>query len=173
MQRIGRRRLRRSRRTSRRSESNFRVVRADLVLHKMHDTRSRLPFVHEFGAKLIAAKQNSKFRSSLLQPWPTARAEWLFTALSMRCCKRNHRKAQSAAAAGGKHEERQYSKSVYRPIRPSPLPKLAGGANTVQWWIVCGNLQVRTSRSASILMSPFWPILAQTFEFCPRGSSRC
>lgn len=42
--------FRRSRRPSRRfrSESNFRVVRADLVLHKMHDTRSGLPFVHEF-----------------------------------------------------------------------------------------------------------------------------
>lgn len=42
MQRICRRRFRRSKRPSRqfRSESNFRVVRADLVLHKMHDTRS-------------------------------------------------------------------------------------------------------------------------------------
>lgn len=55
-------------------------------------------------------------------------------------------------------------------LRPSPLPNLASGAHRLQWWIVCGNLQVR--RSASILMSPFWPILAQTFEFCPRESSR-
>lgn len=58
-------------------------------------------------------------------------------------------------------------------LRPSPVPNLASGAHTVQWWIVCGNLQVRTLSSASIVMSPFWPILAQMFEFRPRESSRC
>lgn len=208
MLRIGRRRFRGLRRRSRwfRSELKFRVVYADLALHKMRDMRPGLPFVREFARDAIdqksavrsaaamrrlfdpardnfhflsrrfamarslsghilaldpsqkadcqvrvlwvgrslllrerqkrfapsswssckqrswtvrnssRTKQNSMFRSSLLQPWPT---RWLFTALFMRCRKASHRKAQSAAAAGEKHEERRYSESVYRPIRSS------------------------------------------------------
>lgn len=85
----------------------------------------------------------------------------------------SHRKAQSAAAAGEKHEEGRYAESVDPFNRPSPLPELASGAHTAQWRIVCGKLQVRTLPSASIMMSPILPILAQTFEFCTRGGNRC
>lgn len=50
MQRIGRRRFRRSRRRSRRlrSKLNLREVHADPVFQKAHDMRSGLPFVREF-----------------------------------------------------------------------------------------------------------------------------
>lgn len=71
-----------------------------------------------------------------------------------------------------KDEEERYSKSVYRPIRPSPLPDLASGAQH-SGGLFAATCRGRTLPSASILMSLFWPILAQTFEFGPIGSSRC